>query len=616
MFRCVTQPHACSWATISFAVVLVVAGTPLIGAELFRQSEVMAFTCASLDDYRDYHVGFVSWGGYPAPDPKSIDAFRRGIAEALKVGTRIGAKVGTRTDFARFIDFAPNDFAESQCTTVEGKPIIVPDMLTARYKGHPAYWFCTNSPKFREYLKRNVALAMRCEPFGVHMDDPLGTGAAANWFGGCYCKWCCAALRDDLKKRYSSEQLKAKGIDDIERFDLRAHHAPYASVAPAGRPLRSEILDFQSRASAEMFHEVMAHALRLRGRLIPVSGNISPASSSQGRLILEVDYYCCECGMRADKGDLDHGMSLLVYKSADALGRPAAIMGSGGDHAFVMEKHLPGMVRCWVAEAYAFGNYFCAPYRLWAYNKEKGSHHYRPRDKTELAPVYDFIRKHADLLDGYSAAARVGVLHSYALFRRNARPIEGIVAQLADRSVPFQLVVAGDEYLPTHLDPKRLERLDVLLVPKAAILAPEDAKAVEQFKASGKKVVDQVDAIPHAMAIQVGGAKRVRATLRLSSQPARPAVIHLLNRDYDLPSDGCRPQGPLVLRVPKNLLDGKTVRQARYVVAPVWPAKAPGDGPRRPVDSTETRLQVVDRGDSLEIGVPRLELWGIVVLSP
>jgi len=581
---------------------------------LFRHSDVIAFTRGSLHDYRSYHVNFVSWGGYPTPDAKSVEAFRQGITQALTVGTRIGAKVGTRTDFRGFIDLAPDDWAESRCITVEGKPIIVPDMLTVQYKGHPAYWFCTNSPKFREYLKRNVTLAMKCQPFGIHMDDPLGTAAAVNWFGGCYCKWCCAALRDDLKRRFSPEELKSKGIDYIDRFDLRAFHMPLASVSPVRRPLRAEIQDFQSRASAEMFRQVMAHALRERGQRVPVSGNIGPAIASQGRLILEVDYYCCECGMGAEKGDLDKGMSLLTYKLADALGRPAAIMGSGGDHAFVQAKHLPSMVRCWVAEAYAFGNYFCAPYRLWAYTKEKGSHHYSPRDKTELAPLYDFIKGRADLLDGCSAPARVGVVHSYALFRREAGTMTTLVRELADRSIPFQIVIAGDEQVPTHLDPKQLARFDVLLVPPSAVLAAEDAAAVERFRAGGRKVVQRVNDIPEAMMIRVDGASRVRATLRLPDQPSRPAALHLLNRDYDLTADQCRTAGPFTVRLPRSLLSGKAVRQARYIAAPRWPGKDAADGPRPPVVSAELPLPVTERGDHLEIVVPRLDLWGILVL--
>ena len=101
----------------------VVASTATAGEPLFKHSDVIAFTAGKLDDYRDYGVDFVAWGGYPRPDAQSVAKFRSNLAESLKVGTRIGAKIGTRTDFAGFIDFAPEDFAESRCIRVDGTPI-------------------------------------------------------------------------------------------------------------------------------------------------------------------------------------------------------------------------------------------------------------------------------------------------------------------------------------------------------------------------------------------------------------------------------------------------------------------------------------------------------------
>ena len=192
-------------------------------------------------------------------------------------------------------------------------------------------------------------------------------------------------------------------------------------LPPYKRPLHNEILDFQYESSAQMFREIMDYALRVRGKRIPVSGNINPGSRVSGRLFLAVDYFSCECGMQAKTGFLDNARSLFAFKVADALKRSAAIMGSGGDHAFIQEKNLPGMIRCWVAEAYAFGNYFMAPYRLWAYTPEKGAHSYRPRHKSKLAPMYQFIRRHADLFDDYEVVSRVAVVHSYEAYRKGAK---------------------------------------------------------------------------------------------------------------------------------------------------------------------------------------------------
>ncbi len=70
----------------------------------------------------------------------------------------------------------------------------------------------------------------------------------------------------------------------------------------------------------------------------------------------------------------------------------------------------------------------------------------------------------------------------------------------------------------------------------------------------------------------------------------------------------------ITVRMPAILVNGEAVRQARYVVAPRWPAKDAADGPRPPVAVTESLLPVTTRGDWLEIEVPCLDLWGILVL--
>ena len=591
----------------------VVASTATAGEPLFKHSDVIAFTAGKLDDYRDYGVDFVAWGGYPRPDAQSVAKFRSNLAESLKVGTRIGAKIGTRTDFAGFIDFAQEDFAESRCIQVDGTPIIVPDMLTVQYRGHPAYWFCTNSPKFRDYLKRNARVAMECEPYGILMDDPYGTAAAAQWFGGCYCKFCIAAFRAYLKRRFSPDELQAKGISDIDRFDLREYHQPSVALKPPQRPLYREVVDFQSQNAAQMFHEVMAYAIQVRGKQVPVSGNINPASTVQGRMFLTCDYYCCECDMGAKTGALDKGSSLLAFKLADALGRPVSIMGSGGDHAFLQERHLPGMLRCWAAEAYAHGNYFSAPYYLWAYTPEKGSHGYRPRDTTELAPLYQFIKHHTALFDGYESVARLAVVYSYELARRKPGSSSGLIRRLASANVPFDLVIAGDEQLDIHLDADRLARYDAIVVPTDAALERTDANTLKQYEAAGGRLLPETAELPHATALCLTGASSVCATLRTAN--TRPVVIHLLNRDYDNQRDACTPKGPFTLQVPKVLLSGVGLRRAKYVQPPLWNPKAADDSARPMNESPEVELSVTGTQDHWEIAVPSLDFWGVVVVS-
>ena len=498
----------------------------------FKRSDVLAFTQSSPQIYKEYSVAFVSWGGYPQPNARSIAQFCDNIKKAFAVGTRIGAKIGTRTNFSGFIEFAPSEFMESRCIQVDGQPILVPGMETRCYKGYPAYWFCTNSPIVRKYLKANIERAMKCQPFGMMLDDPLGTAAAAIWFGGCYCKYCSESFKKYLKEKYTSYELSKMGVSNIDRFDLKTFHNQFMTMPVAKRPLREDLIDFQLKSAFHLYDDLMSYARKIKGAPIPVSANVNPASKVSGIFLKKINYFSCECPMGAKTGFLDNGMSLFAFKVADALKKPAAIMGTGEDHAFLQEKNLPGMVRCWIAEAYAFGNYFMAPYRLWAYTPEKGSHHYRPRHKSELAPMYQLINRHSYLFDDYEVIARVAFVHSYKSFRTGSNTTESFVKQLASMNVPFELLIAGDDVLKVHLSPEELAKYDIVIIPSDAILANRDSVAMEKYKANGGIVIERIEDLDLSSQIQIISGKKIRATLRsVSGDLKGPIVVHLLNRD-------------------------------------------------------------------------------------
>jgi hypothetical protein len=461
---------------------------------------------------------------------------------------------------------------------------------------------------------------MECEPYGIMMDDPLGTVQAArvNRYGGCYCKYCVDGFRKYLKTHFTKTELAVKGITNIDAFDLREYHMQFVHLLPDRRPLREEIIDFQFESAARMFHEVMDYALKVRGVQIPISGNINPAGRLLGHLFTSVDYFSCEVGMDAKTGSLDNTLSLFAFKVGDALKRSVAIMGSGGDHAFVQEKNLPGMIRCWIAESYAFGNYFMAPYRLWAYTPEKGSHSYRPRHKSELAPVYQFIKQHADLFDDYKVVARVALVHSYEAYRKRYKKakILTLIKELADLNAPFEIVISGDDILKTNLTVLELDKYDTIIVPSDAVLRTEDKDALECFVANGGTIIEGLEQLDFSTQIKIVGAEKIRATLRsVPDDLKRPIVVHLLNRDYDVETDSCRIKTDFSVRIAKNLLDGRQIQKARYVRPNSWEPKKKGYFLRPQKKMPDLNLTFETSNDYIEVKVSELDVWGIVVLS-
>jgi len=162
-----------------------------------RRSDVVFMGNKGVEVTRAYGGTVVSWGGRPWADNKKALAAHHTRVQAIRaLGVRYCPGAAFRTAFKGMIDFAPKDFMDSVCRTLDGKPILVPWLWDHKQKdGHPAYWFCTNAPGYRAYLKHQVKLCMSTPAEGLHIDDYAGT-AGTEWRGGCFCRHCMAAFRE------------------------------------------------------------------------------------------------------------------------------------------------------------------------------------------------------------------------------------------------------------------------------------------------------------------------------------------------------------------------------------------------------------------------------------
>jgi len=278
-------------------------------------------------------------------------------------------------------------------------------------------------------------------------------------------------------------------------------------------------------------------------------------------------------------------------------------MGSGQDHAYIMEHNLPGMVRTWIATSYAFGHAFVAPHRLWCYTKEKGTHWYSgPTD--EYAWLYQFVRHHARLLDRYEAVAPVAVVYDNAARRKHRSDIEPICLALAAGNVPFRMVIAGDDWLPYRLDAASLQSFRAVVVPKDTALDAAQQKVIDQVAAEGR-LVTWPDAKKLAQLVPapvtVEGSEHVWAVPRaIPGDAAAPAVVHLLGRQYDADADAVVPQKDLTLHLRRDLFGGRAFKQAKLHVPEAEPVS----------------LELRSDAEQTTVKIPQLGLWGIVEMIP
>jgi len=278
-------------------------------------------------------------------------------------------------------------------------------------------------------------------------------------------------------------------------------------------------------------------------------------------------------------------------------------MGSGQDHASIMEHNLPGLARIWIAAAYAHGHNFMVPDHLWCYTKEKGTHWY-DGPAEEYAWLYQFVRNNARLLDEYEAVAPVAVIYDNAARRKGRGDVEPICVALAERNIPFTVVVAGDEWLDTY----RLSTDG--LRPYRAVIASAETNMDDAQRGALDHVADEGRLVtwPDDMALErliarpvsVDGSEKVQVVVRHKPvSDASPVVVHLLNQAYDAETDEMIMQEDVTIRLSQELLGNRRFTKALL------------HSPRN--DSQE--LTLASDQHALEVVVPRLDLWGIVELQ-
>jgi len=591
--------RVCVLITGVFTAGLCGGGSAACGAappRAIRHSDVV-FMYDDPKLYAAYGCTVLGWAG---------DADAQHIDQAHARGVRLfSTSVGFLTEFQRVVDFDPN-FLEAACRNLAGEPFVVPWLWDHKYKGQRAWWWCTNSPLYRRYLQQRLVEVMRAGPDGLHIDDYRGTSGAVTWLPACFCPHCMAGFREYLGKAVPREKLAALGIKDLDAFDYRKFLLDRGVTLERYNndrtklPLAAEFLDFQVRASTAFVAEYRHKAEELRGRPLALCVNSGLDDPQALAITPQLSYFCSEVEHQA----ASRAMPLhpvYVYKLADGLDRPVAATAGGGDWAYIAEHKLPGLVRLWIALAYAHGQNFMPPHRQWCYTRSKGTHWYAGPTE-EFVWLYQFVRDNARLLDGYEAVASLALVYDNAARRRWQGDIQPVATALAQRNMPFSVVVAGDDWLDYRLDSRRLDQFRAVIVSKDFGQHGGRCEPIEKCRAEGRLLVWPDDARLERLVgrpVEVEGSQQVMVVVRAAANARGPLAIHLVSRDYDRTQDRMLPQSAFSVRLRQDLFPGRKFTQALL------------HAPR----SQPLRLEVRSDAGHTVIRVPRLDLWAIVELS-
>ena len=550
-----------------------------------KRSDVVFMYQSDRQTYVNYGATVLAWGGKPTL--QSRDAAR---------GIKLFSSVGMVTEFSRYYERFPETYEQGLCRDINGQPVKVPWLTDHQHKGVPFWWCCTRQPQFRQYLSERVIDTVRAGADGVHIDDHLGT-AGGLWLGICFCDRCVDGFREYLKS-LPADELQQLGVGRPGEFDYRQEVKQWMTAGDAKQPRRvtqhplwSQWTIYQCRTAAAWMKELRELATRTAGRNVPFGANAGllwPRHLSDYRTL---DLFSAETDHRAAERKLTD-LPLVAYRMADAVQRPYAATASGGDWAFIKEHNLPGLVRAWIALSYAAGHCFMAPHRQWCYTPEKGTHWYAgPKEK--FAPLYQFVRSHAELFDGYESHADLGIVLPHRALLKNSRQWFEICNQLSAQGISYRLLLAGDEIVDHPLSADDLRACRLLLVPDRENLLSADHELLAKRMAKGACFVTVSEALAQTTsAVRVEPPGHVRALPRVKPGSA---VLHLLNYEYDAARDDVQPLSDIRVLLNLSELGVANATTCRWVTPDAEP--------------------IVLRINSGRVQVPTLGLWGLLVFG-
>lgn len=514
---------------------------------------------------------------------------------------------------------------------------------------HECYYMDRNNPVWREYLKAVIRIQIDAGVDGIQLDEaelPMG----ALQYGACFCKDCMKGFRAHLRSRPSAERDRDLDGADLDGADLDSFHYGEWLLARGynfqadqrSTPLFDEYFRFQRSAVREYFGELAAYArgyAREQGRDIFVSGNF---------FNLYPHYYAL-----ADDVDL-----VITEMRNTSFRQPAwyrYVAGFAGDKdVLVVENPYGGVVpelveqlshgraydlfRLSLYEGAAMGATMTVPYGSWMGSTIQDSFYAPHEIATE---IQTFLAEHDWLYtkDTYNEVAVVFSTESNAGPMaaqdrsdnvRNASdesvdvPFRAITGALADRAVPFDVIMFADGgFAPDRVDVDQLLRYPVLIAPGCTWLTSKQADAIRGYLDSGGRLVvdgefgtnletEQRLAILRHPEVSTAGSRDaellvaqrrqlvVDADLAVNTSRLRDgsAAIHLVNYAYDVMSDRVEPLSIVHLRVrlPVAFSEATLIR------------------PGMPDIDVASRSEVDNRGVTYELVLDDIGVYAVVVL--
>ena len=371
---------------------------------------------------------------------------------------------------------------------------------------------CHNAPKWHELQRQSVVSLAQHAGIAVVRQDNIGVPVGIT-APGCYCRWCKAGLRKLLAARLTADELRARGISDVQDFDIARYMLDHqrlgnANIAVAlDDPIVIAWEDFQFSSNLEAWRDTAAATKAVRS--MPICGNQGYANmNAWSSVLLSQPNDVIFLEQWTQRG-YPAARLTLAYKVQCAAGRhekPVWVWG------FPTQNTMEQVVGSEIFIAECFANQ-TTPYLLinnYFWSKATGTRIVTLAPKTweAIAPYAQFARTHKDLLTRvYRSEADVALVYSVPsflykvcsatqfysgneLFQRQMGHLEGMGSALERLRLPYDVVVFGaPDYWNDDDLADTLSRYKMLVLPSVECMTGKQGDVVRQFARNGGRVI-------------------------------------------------------------------------------------------------------------------------------
>ncbi len=432
-------------------------------------------------------IAGIHWGGaiYPGEEGSSKDEqTRERIRTVHARGARYIGSINGRGLYFKDMD-------TEAVRLLNGKPYVHTGMNNLAYK-------CSLSPRVNEALLTTARGCVDRGMDGFILDSWQGEGRKL-----CFCHYCLQFYRERLTARAGSQELGELKDTDFSDFDYAEYLRSKGYTAdtpqsklPLGQMLSDERYLELVKRKRQFFSAAKAYAAAHARKPFTVTANVYDMPAACFAITVLLDYVQVELPYFGSfNGYPPIGSSIALHKKGAATGKRCVVQMGSHDtaQALVHSSSIAGLLKIWIAEAYACGNIFDLTPREFA-GFEDGKQIFLRLPVSDLAPYYRFVQSHPEIYADADSPAQVAVLYSRSASAASVGPYEqeyqAVCKLLYDSHYQFDVLLDGEgKWSQTTPLAQALSKYETLIVPCPQALTEETVRQLLICHEKGTKIV-------------------------------------------------------------------------------------------------------------------------------